>query len=257
MHGPDPRWLMNHETDMLVAALRKVVASGGEHLLFKVSKQEGMFAAKTGLAGEVAQTALDRQFIELVRSEGEGKKLSQWVKITAKGIRFLHERESPVRALDEAMNLLKNEKEITAVGVVRMQERLQEISDKLLLEAANWTQKIESLEKRILDALSRLEQAGPLVPPAILKDVPWSIEVVRYLQWRRGELDSGKCPLPELFEMLQNAYSYLDCSSFHEGLKKLFHARVIRLEGVSDASLMDKPEFALLDSGQVYYFACR
>jgi hypothetical protein len=70
-------------------------------------------------------------------------------------------------------------------------------------------------------------------------------------------LDSGKCPLPELFEMLQNAYSYLDCPSFHDGLKKLFQARVIRLEGVSDPALMDKPEFALLDSGQVYYFACR
>lgn len=64
---------MNHETDMLVAALRKVVASGGEHLLFKVSKQEGLFASKTGLAAEVSQNALDRQFIELVRSEGEGK----------------------------------------------------------------------------------------------------------------------------------------------------------------------------------------
>jgi hypothetical protein len=89
---------MNHETDMLVAALRKVVASGGEHLLFKVSKQEGLFVSKTGLAAEVAQNALDRQFIELVRSEGEGKKLCQWVKITAKGIRFLHERESPVRS---------------------------------------------------------------------------------------------------------------------------------------------------------------
>jgi len=248
---------MNQETDMLVAALRKVVASGGEHLLFKVSKQEGLFASKTGLAAEVAQNALDRQFIELVRSEGEGKKLCQWVKITAKGIRFLHERESPVRALDEALSLLKKEKEATAVGVVRMQERLEEISEKLLQEASHWTQKIESLEKRILDALDRLEQAGPLVPPGLLKEIPWSIEVVRYLQWRRGELDSGKCPLPELFEMLQNAYSYLDCPSFHDGLKKLFQARVIRLEGVSDPALMDKPEFALLDSGQVYYFACR
>ena len=193
----------------------------------------------------------------MVRSEGEGKKLCQWVKITAKGIRFLHERESPVRALDEALSLLKKEKEATAVGVVRMQERLEEISEKLLQEASHWTQKIESLEKRILDALDRLEQAGPLVPPGLLKEVPWSIEVVRYLQWRRGELDSGKCPLPELFEMLQNAYSYLDCPSFHDGLKKLFQARVIRLEGVSDPALMDKPEFALLDSGQVYYFACR
>ncbi len=248
---------MNQETDILVSALRKLVASGGEHLLFKLGKQEGLFASKAGLFSEVSQNAISRQFIEIIRTEGEDKKIFQWVKITAKGIRFLHERESPVRALDEALLLLKQEKDATAVGIVRMQEKLQEISEKLLQEAVLWSQKIEALEKRIVDALDRLEQAGPLVPPVLQKEVPWAIEVVRYLQWRRGDMDSGKCPLPELFEMLQNAYPSLDCPSFHNGLKKLFQGRVIRLEGVSDTLLMDKPEFALLDSGQVYYFACR
>lgn len=248
---------MQREMELVLSAIRKAMAAGGESLLFKVGKQEGLFPTRSGANAEAATFALDREFLLPTRNEGEGKKLFEFVRVSAKGIRFLHERESPARALDEALADLRHEKQECAGGISGLEKGLAELSGKLLDQARDWTRRIESLGRRIEDALVRMEQAVPVVSPAIQEQVPWAIEVVRYLQWRRVEGERAQTPLPELFELVRDISREINLGDFHEGLRKLYHARVIRLEAAADLGAVARPEFALLEGTQVYYFASR
>lgn len=248
---------MQREMELVLSAIRKAMAAGGESLLFKVGKQEGLFPTRSGANAEAATFALDREFLLPTRNEGEGKKLFEFVRVSAKGIRFLHERESPARALDEALADLRHEKQECAGGISGLEKGLAELSGKLLDQARDWTRRIESLERRIEDALVRMEQAVPVVSPAIQEQVPWAIEVVRYLQWRRVEGERAQTPLPELFELVRDISREINLGDFHEGLRKLYQARVIRLEAAADLGAVARPEFALLEGTQVYYFASR
>lgn len=238
-------------------AVRKALAVGGEHLLYKVGKQEGLFKSRSGLQGQAAATALEKGFLELSKSDGEGKKLFQWARLTAKGIRFLHERESPARSLDEALKLIRKEKEDLSAGLARMRMALEELSGKLMEEAVRWTSQLEGMERQVGDALERLDRAVPMVPEELGKSYPWALESLRFLQWRLGEANGKRCSLPELFDLLQTGYPDLNCQTFHEGLLRLRQAGVIRLEKPDSHADMPRPEFALLDNGQVYYFLRR
>lgn len=248
---------MQRVTELVLSAIRKAMAAGGEHLLYKVGRQEGLFATRSGPAGEAAAFALDREFFLHTRNQGEGKKLFEFVRVSAKGIRFLHERESPARALDEALADLRREKEECAGGMAGLRQGVEEWSAKILEQARQWTSRLEGLERRVEDAIVRMEQAVPVVGASTQEQVPWAIEVVRYLQWRRVEGEKAQTPLPELFELVRDIAPEISLAGFHDGLRKLHQARVIRLEAAADLGTVPRPEFALLDGAQVYYFACR
>lgn len=248
---------MQRATELVLTAIRKAMAVGGEHLLYKVGKQEGLFASRSGACAEAVTFALDREFFLPTRQEGEGKKLFEFVRVTAKGIRYLHERESPARALDEALADLRQEKQDCAGGMSGMKQALEELTLKIMEQAGGWTRKIEGLERRVEDAIVRMEQAVPVVSPAIQEQVPWAIEVVRFLQWRRVEGERAQTPLPELFELVRDIAPGINLGDFHDGLRKLYQARVIRLESAEDLSAVARPEFALLEGSQVFFFASR
>lgn len=248
---------MQRDTELILGAIRKAMAAGGEHLLFKMGKQDGLFASRSGPCADAASFALDREFLVPTRQEGEGKKLCEFVRVSAKGIRFLHERESPARALDEALSELRREKGECAGGVSGLQQKLGDLSGAVLEFAHAWSAKLEALERRIEDAIVRMEQAVPLVSLELQQQVPWSIEVVRYLQWRRVEGEKAQTPLPELFELVRDAHPEINLVGFHEGLRKLLRGRMIRLESASDLTALPRPEFALLEGPQVYYYASR
>jgi len=61
---------MQRDTELILAAIRKAMAVGGEHLLFKMGKQDGLFASRSGPCADAANFALDREF--LVPTAGRG-----------------------------------------------------------------------------------------------------------------------------------------------------------------------------------------
>src|SRR6266508_2714331 len=88
-------------TQILLDALRAGLAQSGEQRLFRSGKLAGLFVNRTGVNGAAAEYALREGLLETVRTETKGKTPVEWVKVTPKGVEFVAERESPVRAMDE------------------------------------------------------------------------------------------------------------------------------------------------------------
>src|SRR5436190_5717714 len=94
-------------TEALLDALRQALGESREQLLFKSSKQLGLFAGKSGANAEAAARALHERLLEIVRTESKGKTAVEWVRITPVGVTFLHDHESPIRALNDLKEMLK------------------------------------------------------------------------------------------------------------------------------------------------------
>ena len=69
--------------------------------LYKSGKLEGLFPGRAGANGDAAALALRDSLLEVVRTETKGKTTIEWVRLTPQGVEFLHEHQSPIRALNE------------------------------------------------------------------------------------------------------------------------------------------------------------
>src|SRR5438132_1936110 len=99
---------MDRVTESLMTALKEALLDpGGEHRLYKSGKLEGLFPGKTGTSGEAAARALRDGLLDVVRTETKGKTVLDWVRLTARGVDFVHEQESPVHALHELRDTLR------------------------------------------------------------------------------------------------------------------------------------------------------
>src|SRR5438067_2738457 len=94
-------------TQTLVEALGRALATPGEHRLFRAGKLDGLFPGRTAVCVEAARLALDQGLLERSRVETRGKTEIQWVRATPHGVEFLHEHESPVRALHDLLDALR------------------------------------------------------------------------------------------------------------------------------------------------------
>ncbi len=94
-------------TEALLAALKQALAAGAEQRLVKSGKLDGLFPGRVGAAGAAAARALDEGLLEVVRTEVRGKAEFEWVRLTPRGVEFLHEHESPVHALHELRDTLR------------------------------------------------------------------------------------------------------------------------------------------------------
>src|SRR4051812_47205016 len=88
-------------TEMLIEALKLGLVQPGEHRLYRSGKLDGLFANRTGVNAEAAARGLREGLIETVRTETKGKTVTDWVRVTPKAVEFLHEHESPLKALQE------------------------------------------------------------------------------------------------------------------------------------------------------------
>ncbi len=249
---------MDRVTETLMTALKEALLDpGGEHRLFKSGKLEGLFPGKTGSAGEAAARAKRDGLFEVVRTETKGKTVLDWVKLTPRGVEFVHAQESPVHALHELRDTLRANQHAVPIWLDDMRAHLAALDQRLALDAQKWVQRLTALTLRVEATLKSLEDAKPAIPPELTAAKPWIIDAVNYLDRRRESGAQGDCPLPELFNALAPLHSTLSIGAFHDGLKQLRERRVLRLSPAARLTDLPRPEFALLRDGEVLYYAAR
>jgi hypothetical protein len=243
--------------DTLLDALGHALASAGEHRLYKAGKLDGLFSARTGAAGDAAARALAEGLLERSRVEVKGKTQIDWVRITPRGVEFLYEHESPLRALHELHATLRANQNAIPVWLEQMHGVLRRLGDELTADAGRWLERLQSLERRVAETLRRLEAAGPLLPDDVALAYPWAIDVLNYLDRRRGGGAADACPLPELFRAVVAHHPDLTLAGFHEGLKVLHRRKALLLKPAESLEQVTHAEYALLDESLVYYLAAR
>jgi hypothetical protein len=248
---------MDRLTHTLLEGLKKALEGSGEQRLYRSGKLDGLFPGRSGQAQNAATQALQDNLLELVRTETRGKTTIEWVRLTPKGVDFIHTKEAPIVALRDLQEILRCNRAGVPRWFAELHATLESLQEGLREQARRWSDKLQALEKRTEEALQRLEAAAPLVPPEITETYPWAIDALNYLDRRRQGGACESCPLPELFEAVQQSHADLSVAGFHEGLRKLHDRRGLRLEPAPEPDALSHPEYALFDGATVLYYATR
>jgi hypothetical protein len=244
----------------LLEALRQALAQPGEQRLYKSGKLSGLFPSRSGIHGTAATQALRDGLLEIVRTETKGKTVLDWVRLTPRGVEFLHERESPLIALQELRSTLQLNQQAVPAWLTEMRSAMQAMDERLAADARKWLERLDALRRRVEETLRRLEQSAPLLPPEIAESHPWAIDALNYLDRRHlaaGNGDSSPCPLPELFAALARQHPDLSVRVYHEGLRRLHERRLIQLQPAASLANLPQPEYALLEGASVFYYVAR
>jgi hypothetical protein len=247
----------------LVEALRQCLAEPGEQRLYRSGKLNGLFRSRNGVHGSAAEQALRDGLLEIVRTETKGKSVIEWVRLTPRGVEFLHKRESPLIALQELRSTLQLNQQAVPVWLAQMRGALQAMDERLAADAHKWLERLDAQTRRVDETLRRLEQSAPLLPPEIAQSHPWAIDALNYLDRRRLAAganvngDGAACPLPELFAALARPYPGLSVHDFHEGLRLLHQRRLVQLQPATSLTDLPQPEYALLEGAAVLYYVAR
>jgi hypothetical protein len=254
---------MDRVEQALVEALRQALSEPAEQRLYRSGKLEGLFPGRNSVHGTAAAQALRDGLLEVVRTETKGKTVIEWVRLTPRGVDFLHERESPLRALEELRSTLRLNQQAVPAWLAEMRGGLQALDERLTADARKWLERLYALARRVDETLRRLEQSAPLLPVELAESYPWAIDALNYLDRRHlagGPSANGEavdCPLPELFAALVRQHPRLSVSAFHEGLRRLHERRLLHLRPATSLADLPQPEYALLDGASVLYYAAR
>lgn len=249
---------MDKVTEALAAALKQALAEPGEQRLYKSGKLAGLFPGRTGAGGEAAAQALRDGLLEMVRTETKGKTAIEWVRLTPRGVNFLHDHESPVLVLRELRAALQTSRDGVPTWLTQMRQDLQAFEAQLAADAQKYLQRLDALTRRVEEALLRADALGPIVPDGIASSSPWARDALVYLDRRRSNGAAEGCPLPELFEALREQHADLGLTAFHDGLRRLYDRRAVRLlPYTGPAEQLPQPEHAILDGAAVLYYASR
>lgn len=245
-------------TESLLEALRQALAESGEQPITKAGNRQGLFAGKTGAHAEAAARAKREGLLEIIRTETKGKAVVEWARITPAGVNFLHDHDSPLRALTDLQELLQTNQQALPIWLAGMQNSLLQLSTRLSQDTQSWTQQLEALSSRVSEALHRAGTAGSSLTNGMTSVVPWAPDALAYLDRRKTPADAGPCPLPELFAALKQLHVDLSLTTFHSGLRRLQDGRVVRLlPWTEGAPQLSEPEYALLDGSALLYFVAR
>jgi hypothetical protein len=240
--------------DALVEALQQALACGAEQRLFRSGKIDGLFPGRTGTNGDAAARALRDGLLEITRSETRGKSTVEWVRLTPRGVEFLHEHESPIRALEHLRDTLRLNEAAIPVWLSDMKREVGAMAERLEQDARRWAERLEGLSRRVGEALDRLEKQKAPLPEELATAVPWASAALDYLD-RRRSAGAPECDLPELFEAVRRSSADLSITSFHDGLRRLQERRALRLLPVEESWSLTQPEYALFDGRRVFYRA--
>jgi hypothetical protein len=244
-------------TELLLETLAQALGQPGEHRLFRAGKLDGLFPGRTGVSAEAARRALSDGLLERIRLETKGRTEIEWVRLTPRGVEFLHQNESPVHALHTLRDTLRANQNAIPAWLDGMRATLREMDKRLTQEAVLWQGRLRALENRVADSLRRLEAASPLVPPEVLEAHPWTVDALNYLDHRRVAGAVKDCALPELFDAVAGHHPTLTLTDFRDGLRLLNQRRALRLRPAEPSEEVTRPEFALLDAAGVCYYALR
>lgn len=228
---------------VLLDALR-AAAGGGEHRLFRGGKLPGLFPARTGPVAEIALEALADGLLETVRTEARGKVVTEWVRATPKGVRRLHDTDSPQAALVALKDAVADARGGVAAGLTAAKAELAALGERFDRDAGELTARLDALTARLEAALRRADLS------AVAGRVAWGATALHYLDCRPG----ATCPLAELFRAVGGDHPGLSLADFHAGLVALADARAVRL--VADGP-PGEPEYALLVGPTAYHAAAR
>src|SRR5262245_56850259 len=244
--------------DTLVAALKQAAADPSEQRLFRGGKLAGLFPSRHGANAEAAALALRDGLLEVVRTELRGKTAVEWVRLTPKGVDYLHEHESPVKALDELRAALRALRDRVPAWQAEMRGTLEELNNRLAEDSRRLVQTVEALGRRLEEPVKRLEEMRPALPDGLAATIPWAGDALAYLDRRRMGGANGPCPLPELFASLAEGPRECSVTQFHDGLRRLHDEKVLQLVPLtSPAEELPRPEFALLHRAGLYYHVTR
>src|SRR5262245_4594232 len=128
-------------TEALLEALKQGLARPGEHRLYKRGKLDGLLPGRAGAGAEAAARALREGLIETVRTETKGKPVIDWVRVTPKAVDFLHEQESPLRALEELREELRATRDRVPAWSEEVRRTLAALGDRLADDSARMLQR--------------------------------------------------------------------------------------------------------------------
>jgi hypothetical protein len=250
----DPHELEKRDAALL-AGLRAALA-GDEHRLYRSGKLEGLFPSKTGLVGEAAALAIREGLLEYSRTETRGRFEIEWVRLTARGVDYLYEHDSPRAVLGEMRDMLAAARSGIPVWQDEMLKSLERLASDITGEMARYLGKLDALSKRVEEALRRAEVA-PELNPALQAVVPWGADALAYLERRKAGGASGECPLPELFGAVRGKHPTLTVRDFHDGLRRLADNRAVKLTAWNGPGAIPQPEYALMAEGRLMYHVGR
>jgi hypothetical protein len=246
---PDPR-----RAEHLLEALKTALGTPGEHRLFRSGKIAGLFAARTGPAGDAAVQAIRDGLLETTRTEVKGKFVTEWVCATPKAVSFLHEHDSPRSILRELKDVLQATRTGVPAWMAEAKQEVAALSASFEVRAAAMLARLDDLARRCEAALRRAETTGSAVAEPVARVVPWATHALEYLDQRRDLGAASECPLPELFDALRARRPELTLTDFHDGVKRLHDLRAVRLLPGAEIT---EPEYAVLAEGKLMYLVSR
>src|SRR5262245_15363739 len=242
----------------LSSALKRALAEPGEHRLDRGGKLPGLFASRHGPAGDAAAMAIRAGLFEIVRTEAKGKFTTDWVRLTPKGVDYLHDHDSPLAVLRDLRAALGTAQRGVPVFLEQMQQRWQDFSAQMIEQMRLTLKRLDTLSERVEEALRRADAIGPKLPDGVAETVPWAVEALGYLDRRKNSGAKNGCPLPELFAAVRRNAPELSLGDFQTGLRRLGdHKALALLPFDGPADKLPEPEFALLDGASVLYYASR
>jgi len=251
---PDPKELEKRDAALL-DGLRAALA-GDEHRLYRSGKLDGLFASKSGLTGEAAALAIREGLLEYARTETRGRFEFEWVRLTAKGVEYLYEHDSPRAVLVEMRDMLSAARSGIPMWQDEMLQSLERLASDITGEMARYLSKLDALTRRVDQALRRIE-VNPDLSASLQAVVPWGVDAVTYLDHRAEGGAAGECPLPELFGAVRTRHAALTVRDFHDGLRRLADNGAVRLTPWLGPGAIPQPEYALMSDGRLMYHVGR
>ena len=246
---------MDRPKFLLLEALKAAALERGELRLYRRGKLPGLFTQRTRGNAELANQAVKEGLLEVTRVEPIGKITIEWVRVTQKGLDFLLESESPIRALEELREALAVNQQGMPAWVAHMNARIHALADQFAAEVGEMRTRMEQVAKRVVVAIERIEAAQVRMPTSAA--VPWAQETLEHLD-RRKQVGLGeRCSLADLFAALKEKHADMTLREFHAGLKRLHEGDMIALWPSTGNGDTPGPEYALLDGAAVYYYAGR
>ena len=244
------------QTELILDALKRGIAAPGEHRLFRSGKLAGLFPSRAGASAEAALAALTDGLLEAVRTETKGKLIVEWVRVTPKGVAYVHDRDSPKAVLRELREVIGATRAGVPAWMESAREEIVAVAEKFEKQGAELLRRLDALTERVEAALRRAEAAGPRLPDPVARVVPWAEEALAYLDRRAEAGAAGDCPLRELFDAVHENRPGLTVPNFQTGLRRLHDVRAIQLTSTADGSIPD-PEYAMIVDAQTCSFAVR
>lgn len=220
--------------DRLLAALKLAIEEPGEHRLYRSGKLAGLFPERAGINAEAASHAIQHGLFEVVRTETKGRIIFDWVRITPRGVRFVHDHDSPKAVLHDLRILLGETRQGVPTWMQDFQEQFVEFSVAILAQVRELTEKLDNISHRVEAAIRRADAQPLSVSDGVKQLVPWALPALEYLDQRLFAGMPRECPLAELFEALRDDRPNLPLQDFLDGLKRMHEVKAVQLKPASE-----------------------